>query len=119
MLKQVKFWIITGLLAIMTPAASYGQAKAPEMINFGEVIKAIEYPVECRKQGIEGKIVVSLQVSKEGQLKYYEFLSFPCEELRNAVEGALPELKFSPATNAEGEPIDGMLSFYVDFEICL
>jgi outer membrane biosynthesis protein TonB len=91
----------------------------PVPLNYSEVISTIDYPEECRKNGVEGRIIVSLAIDEVGAVMGHEFIQCPCPFLKAAVEAVLPDLKFKPARNEAGEPIKGMLTFPVTFELTI
>ena len=46
----------------------------PTPVNYSEVRNSIEYPVSCRKNGIEGTVLTKILVSKEGTPLKYEII---------------------------------------------
>lgn len=97
--------------------ANDDKAKQVKLTNYKDVISEIEYPQVCKTKGIEGKVIVSLMVDANGEIVESEFLSFPCDDLKEAVSDVLPELKFSPARDENGKAIKGKFILPVNFKL--
>lgn len=57
------------------------------------LLQQIDYPVECRKTGIEGRVKVQFVIAKDGSIGSFEVLESPHELLTNEV---LKAMKRSP-----------------------
>ncbi len=102
--------------------ASYAEndkAEAPKMNNYKQVLSEIEYPQVCREKGIEGKVIVMLRISAQGEITDYEFKAAPCTDLEEVVEASLPKMKFTPATDKDGNAIAGIITFPVNFKLTI
>lgn len=99
--------------------AGNGEAKEAKVTNYKEVLSQIEYPQVCREQGIEGKVIVHLIINENGEISNHEFASYPCTDLRDAVENSLSQLQFIPARNDKGEAVKGAFTLPVNFKLTL
>jgi TonB family protein len=111
--------IVFTLIFVFTSFAGNGIAENPKTINYEEVLKGIEYPQVCREKGIEGRVIVLLSINKLGEITDYNFEAFPCSDLKEAVEDALPNMSFKPAINEQGQAVDGQLALPVNFKLTL
>ncbi|MEQ9406000.1 MAG: energy transducer TonB [Cyclobacteriaceae bacterium] len=115
-----KLVALTFLLAfVFASYAGNGGIENPKATNYTQVLKDIKYPQVCREKGIEGKVIVMLNIDKYGKITNYEFKSSPCSDLREAVEVALPGLKFKPAIDEDGEAVAGKLTLPVNFKLTI
>lgn len=99
--------------------AGDGKAKQAKVTNYKDVLSEIEYPLVCKEQGIEGKVLVSINLNAAGEITNHEFLAFPCTDLKEAVEKALPKLQFNPARNDEGQAVKGKVILPVNFKLTI
>lgn len=99
--------------------AGNGEAKEVKVTNYQTVLSNIEYPQVCRKEGIEGKVIVNLTIDSAGEITSSEFVSFPCTDLKEAVKNSLSQLEFQPARNSKGEAIEGKFILPVNFKLTL
>ncbi len=111
------------ILAIFFVFNMYAQdvvsTKVVEVTNYNEVVSSILYPLDCKKNGIEGTVIVSLEVDKEGKLINHEFISSPCRDFTAAVTNALPQLIFKPATDEQGNAITSKITMPVSFVLTI
>ena len=111
------------LLSFTFLISAYGQplssAKVVEVTNYKEVLSQIVYPQVCKEKGIEGKVIVSLEVDERGKVVSHDFISFPCTDLRDVVKNALPEFNFNPAINDSGQKITSRITMPVKFELTI
>ena len=96
-----------------------GKAESPKSVNYKDVISKIEYPKVCKEKGIEGMVIVTIKVDKEGNVLNHKFESYPCTDLRDAVKDILPELQFTPAKNAKGQAVVGKIAVPVNFKLTI
>jgi len=94
-------------------------AKEVEVSNYKEVVSQIVYPKVCKEKGIEGTVIVSLEINKQGKLVNHEFISSPCSDLKTAVDNAITKLKFSPAIDEAGQTISSRITMPVKFELSI
>ena len=76
----------------------------------------VEYPPEARKNRIQGRVVVSFVVNKQGRaqdLKVEKGLGYGCD--RAAVE-AVQEASFEPATK-NGQPVNFKFALPITFRL--
>ena len=107
---------VTLLCAYSQPLTS---AKDVEVTNYTEVISQIEYPRDSKEKGIEGTVIVSLEIDHQGNLVGHEFISYPCNALAGVVKESLAKLQFSPATNDAGNAITSRITMPVKFELSI
>ncbi|MEM9897682.1 MAG: energy transducer TonB [Bacteroidota bacterium] len=103
--------------------SAFGQgnppAKIAEITNYREVVSSIEYPISSRLNSVEGKVVVALNIDANGSISSYEFTSYPCNELKVAVEDALENFNIKPAKDESGRNIASKLAIPVVFELTI
>lgn len=117
-MKKVFTLAITALF-IFAASANNGEGELAKIKNYKEVVSKIEYPQISKEQGIEGKVIVSINIDEVGNIKDYKFLSSPCKNLTNAVEKSIKNLQFSPAKDTNGNPIAGKVVLPVDFKLTI
>ena len=92
----------------------------PKLLNYYEVVTKIEYPIESRQQGVEGKVVIALMIDEQGKVTGHQFKTYPCEKLKNAVEKVLNDFQFQPAKNEKtGKHIESNYLLQINFELNL
>lgn len=99
--------------------ATNGEAENPKPTNYKEVISKIGYPETSKAQGIEGQVIVTLKVNKNGKVVNHRFDSYPCTDMRDAVKDVLKDLRFKAAKNASGEPVVGFIALPVNFKLTI
>ena len=111
------------MLLSLTLICVYSQplttAKDVEVTNYKEVVSQIVYPQDSKEQGIEGTVIVSLEVNHQGKLVSHEFISYPCTDLRGAVKASLASLTFAPALDDSGNKIASRMTMPVKFELSI
>ena len=108
---------ICALAVIANGFGNKGEGESPKPVNYKEVISKIEYPKVCREKGIEGKVIVELKVDENGKVVNHKFESYPCSDLKKVVKDILPELQFKPATDSEGNAVEGRVTLPVNFQL--
>ena len=74
-----------------------------------------EYPRECSQQDVTGSVVVKALFAADGTVAWAEATTgLPCGLNEKAAE-AVYKLKFTPATNAAGKPVDCWATVTVSF----
>ncbi|SNS84383.1 TonB family C-terminal domain-containing protein [Ekhidna lutea] len=113
--------ILTMVLCVLGVQATNGDGEAvnPKPTNYKEVISTIDYPQVCKEKGIEGKVIVTLKINKEGKVINHRFEEYPCSDLRDAVKDILPNLNFEPAKNAAGQSVVGLIAVPVNFKLTI
>ncbi|MEP0987431.1 energy transducer TonB [Ekhidna sp.] len=113
--------ILTMVFVVLSAQASNGNGEAenPKPVNYKEIISEITYPKVCMEKGIEGKVIVTLKVNKDGKVINHQFNSYPCTDLRDAVKGVLKDLTFEPAKNAKGKAVVGKIAVPIDFKLTI
>lgn len=90
---------------------------AAKVLNLDEVASKIEYPSESNHNGVEGTVMMKIEIDKNGNIKNKEAISFPCNRLREAVELAVEDLKFEPAKNGFGQAVPSTVKIPFAFEL--
>lgn len=87
-----------------------------EMLSF--IYKNIKYPTICRENGLDGKIVVSFVIEKDGSISNIKILRNPCgEELKKRILDLLNDFpKFEPGKH-KGVPV--RVQFLLPITVCL
>ena len=88
--------------------APYGEPSTEdEDIVPPRVIKKTQptYPQEARRAGVSGEVIVSLVVTKTGEISKVTILESPDEMLSKATLDAIESWEFEPAT-LKGEPVE-------------
>lgn len=120
MKKQLLAFTLTVLFAFGALAGNgKGEAESPKAVNYKKVISQIEYPQVCKEKGIEGQVIVTLKIDEMGNVMSHEFGSYPCTDLRDAVEKVIPNLTFSPAKDKNGVAVVGKIAVPVNFKLTI
>ncbi len=120
-MKKLAITSIVALLFVTTafasdPTVAVVSAKAT---NMTEVISAIKYPQVSNENGIEGKVIVVLQINEEGDVTDNKFVTYPSVQMKEAVASALTDLKFTPARNSDGKTIPTSVRIPINFELTI
>jgi protein TonB len=75
-----------------------------------------EYPVQAKKDGIEGEVVMLLTIDQFGKVALVKKISGPGHGLDEAALGAAKKFKFKPAT-FHGESVATEIRYVYSFEI--
>ena len=118
-MKKTLMMILSIYFALNVYAQNDNASKVVEVTNYQEVVSSIPYPTVCKEKGIEGRVIVSLEIDEDGNLTSHEFLSFPCSDLRDVVFEALEDLEFKAATNNSGQAIASRITMPVNFELSI
>lgn len=90
---------------------------AAKALNLDEVASNIEYPAESNHHGMEGTVMMKIEIDAEGNIANKEAVSFPCNKLKEAVELAVKDLKFEPAKNGFGQAVASTVQIPFAFEL--
>ena len=118
-MKQLLSTLFSLLLIASIYAQPMAEARDLEVTNYKQVVSQIEYPQVCKEKGIEGSVIVSLEIGKDGKVVSHEFISFPCTDLRDVVKDALTKFTFNPAINDHGQAIPSRITMPVKFELTI
>lgn len=88
---------------------------APECLNLAEVVSGIKYPDSAKIKGIEGKVLVKVLISEDGNVIKGTIISGP-EVFYDEVRKAAVKLKFSPGTH-DGNPVESWLTIPFNFKL--
>jgi len=119
MMKKYLAIVLMTVFVLGVQANGESKAVKAKPLNYKEVLSKIEYPQGCKKDGIEGRVIVSLKIGTDGKVIDHRFNSYPCSDLRDAVKDILPELEFEPARNAIGDVVEGRITIPVNFELTI
>ena len=106
--------------SLRTGAPAESVASAPRLLNAQEVEEAIaaEYPPQLRADGVGGTVGLRLFVDTDGipaEVRLLQSSGYP--QLDTAAQDVADFLRFSPATNADGEPVQVWVSFPMTFRV--
>ncbi|MEQ8581329.1 MAG: energy transducer TonB [Marinoscillum sp.] len=117
MKKYIFSLALVSLTTLAFAASDPGLLTQARAINLEEVAESIKYPTVSNQSGVEGKVIMYLEIDAEGNISSTTALAYPCSKLKETVELALNDLKFEPAKNAEGEAVASALRIPFDFEL--
>jgi TonB family protein len=103
------------LLAFVQGTFAQGDS-APEVLNLGEVIDKIGYPMEAKSAHVSGKVLAQVSVDDKGKVSACEILESPSPILSDAVKAHVDELKFRPAKKS-GTPVKSIVKVPFLFEL--
>jgi len=118
-MKKTLLMLLSVCFILFVNGQPLPSAKVVEVTNYKEVLSQIDYPQSCMKEGIEGRVIVSLKVDAKGNLVSHEFITYPCSDLKRAVTEALPKLKFNPAINQHGNAVVGRITMPINFKLTI
>lgn len=90
---------------------------AAKVLNLDEVASTIEYPTESNQHGVEGTVMMKFEIDAEGNIASKEAISYPCNNLKKAVELAVKDLKFEAAKNGFGQAVSSTIQIPFAFEL--
>lgn len=96
---------MSGLMLAASPAdigdEDKKKTKIAEPINLKKIQKQIVYPQEMKKDGMEGQVMVQIEVDDQGEILDKEVLWTTDERLNETVMEAVEDLKFKKASKEE------------------
>ncbi len=101
------------------PAPAYKPVKTHEITEEPEVLKEVkaEMPEAAKRAGIQGTIVLKVEVKKDGSVRKVTVVKGLGYGLDEAAVAAMKKFKFKPAKKG-GKPVDYTISrFYYVFEL--
>ncbi len=75
------------------------------------------YPEDCRKERIQGEVVLKVMIQKDGKVNAVSVLQSPDPRLGEAARDAVLKWLFSPARNREGEAVEVLSSITIRFAL--
>lgn len=94
-------------------------AVAPKPVNMDNIVEAIGYPSETKNLGIEGLVLVYVEINEQGEVTSHTLLSAPNKKLKETVEQEISKLKFEPARNQQGLPVASAVRIPFKFQLTL
>lgn len=92
--------------------------KEPLPINLDDIKNAIGYPSLAKRNSVQGKVIIRIQVDKKGDYVKHLVLRNPDPLLTEAVEKQIPRLKFTPGIQA-GKPLKFWVTIPFDFRLMM
>lgn len=90
--------------------------KEPQILNYAEVLRQLQYPEHLKKKGIEGKVILRVLIDGQGKYVRHIVAESPHEDLTKAAESVLPEFRFAPA-ESKGKPVNYWVALPVAFKL--
>jgi len=85
-------------------------------VDLSELQKNVIYPLDARKAGIEGKVIVRVYIDKKGKVKKTEIMITDSDILSQAAIDAVKKTAFTPAIS-KNEPIGCWISIPINFKL--
>jgi protein TonB len=90
--------------------------KEPTPVNLDQVKSLIGYPPMAKEAEIEGRVIIRIQVDKNGQYVKHIVIKDPHPILTKAVTDKISALSFTPGIQA-GKPIKVWVTIPFNFEL--
>jgi protein TonB len=103
----------TGTDAVFKPVPSKDWSKRPSLLKKQSQIPP--YPVQAKRDGIEGKVKLQVFIDKTGRVKKVRIISDPGGGLGAAAKKHMQKLKWQPAYNKNGKPVDTIIVYTYTF----
>ena len=123
-MNTIKTFITISLCSILLTSTSKAESLSDEnkvtyakLLNFQEFKKGIEYPLECRRMGIEGKVLIKFELDKEGRIANYQFLGNSHKLLKQACQKDVDKLRFMPTIDAENHKQPSFIILPIKFKL--
>lgn len=94
------------------------KATGPKALNYKEVFSEIEYPKASKMKGEEGQVMLTIWITKDGELHAFE-VDNPSVDLAKAIEDVIENLTFSPGINDNGEKVAGKIKLPIQFHLTI
>lgn len=117
MKKSILTLIILLSAVVVFAGSDPMKATSAKALNLQEVASNISYPSDSHLNGIEGVVMMRVDIDADGNVSEQKALSYPCSRLKEAVETAVADLKFEPAKNAFGEAVASSVKIPFEFEL--
>lgn len=98
----------TPLISANTPVESYWLNETMEPLNYEAVLQSISYDARALEAGLEGTVLLLVQVDENGHYFNHEVLEDGHPILLNAVEKKIHQLEF-PNPEYQGEPVSALV----------
>ena len=115
--------ILWTLLCTMSPGlnafseSSGGGQRLPKIVNYEEFVATIKYPPECRKLGIEGRVLIRLLINAEGRVVRYRIISAPDDLMKKVCVKSIKQLKFLPARDENNKAVPAYVDLPIIFDL--
>lgn len=116
-MKKHLFSLALAALSVIAFAADPNLSSKAKAINLNEVVESIKYPNMSNQMGIEGTVLMYVEIDAQGNVANSTALAYPCSSIKKSVEVALENLKFEPAKNIAGEAVASSLRIPFEFEL--
>ncbi|NQT79143.1 MAG: TonB family protein [Candidatus Aminicenantes bacterium] len=107
--KKKTHGVIKGKISKVNKRLKLSQAPRPV-----HKVKPV-YPKKCKKEIIEGAVILELTTDKEGSVKKIRVVKSAHPDLDNAAKEALKQWKYEPVLK-KGKPVSAMFAVSVDFK---
>ncbi len=87
-------------------------SRHPKSINNIEVPS---YPIEARREGIEGKVVLQVFIGKDGKVKKIRIVKDPGGGLGPVAKNAMLKERWKPARDRDGKAVDTVITYIYRF----
>jgi TonB family protein len=87
-------------------------SKRPKSINNIEIPS---YPMEARREGIEGKVVLQVFIGKDGKVKKIRIVKDPGGGLGPVAKNAMLKERWKPARDRSGKAVDTVITYIYRF----
>ncbi len=100
------------------PSKEFKPVRAAQISKEARVIKEfkVKYPRALLEEGIQGTVVLELQVSKDGRVKGTKLIKGVHPTLDKLARYAMKKTRFKPA-EINGNPVDSILTYRYKWEI--
>lgn len=88
----------------------------PQPKNLNELKKLVGYPVEARKAGLQGQVVLRVLVGKNGRYIRHEVVTHPSLIFVKQIEKHIKKLRFEPAIK-DGKPVKYWVNIPFNFKL--
>lgn len=78
-------------------------------------IAAPPYPTEAKRDGIEGAVVLRVEITKEGRVRSARVVQDPGGGLGEAAHAAMLRARWRPALDRNGAPVDTVITYSYRF----
>ncbi len=91
--------------------------KTEPKVDLQELSKLIVYPEEARKEGLDGKIILRVLVTKEGKAKKAVVESATDKIFIEPALKAIKDVSFEPGIGLDGKPVECYVSLPIVFKL--
>jgi TonB family protein len=102
-----------------TGTAAFAPAPPTRVARGARVVREVRapYPEQARDAGIEGVVLLQVEVTRTGTIHSVRVLTDPGYGLGAAAARALRSFRFAPAVDGGGAPIDSRFTYTYRFEL--